>query len=77
MATKPKTNKGALKRFRANAAGTVIKRRRSGRSHGLTVQSQDRKRRLRCQSGTVSASNMLRVMKMLKRKVVSVIKRGK
>ncbi|MCP8351707.1 50S ribosomal protein L35 [Candidatus Synchoanobacter obligatus] len=75
MATKAKTNKGAVKRFRANSAGTLIKRRRSGRSHILTKNSQDSKRRLRCQSGFVSASNVLRVVRMLKKKVVSVIKK--
>ena len=76
MATKAKTNKGALKRFRANGAGTVIKRRRTGRGHNLTSSSPDTKRRLRCQNGTVSANNVLKVIKLLKRKIVSVIKRG-
>jgi len=76
MATKPKTNKGALKRFRVNGAGTIIKRRRSGRNHILTKNSQDQKRRLRCESNVVSHTNVLRVMKLLKRKVISVIKRG-
>lgn len=75
MATKAKTNKGALKRFRPNGAGTVIKRRRSGRQHNLT-KAKGIKRRLRCPQGLVNAHNVLRVMKMLKRKVVSVIKRG-
>lgn len=77
MATKAKTNKGALKRFRANGAGTVIKRRRSGRSHNLTKNSSPGlKRRLRTQDGRVSASNVMKVIKLLKRKLVSVIKRG-
>ena len=75
MATKAKTNKGALKRFRVNSAGTVIKRRRSGRSHILTKNSQDMKRRLRVQNGVVSAHNVLRVIKLLKKKVVSAIKK--
>lgn len=75
MANKAKTNKGALKRFKANSAGTMIKRRRSGRSHILTKNSQDQKRRLRCQSGVVSSTNVLRVVKMLKKKVVSIVKK--
>lgn len=75
MANKAKTNKGAVKRFRANGAGTVLKRRRSNRAHILTKNSQDRKRRLRCQSGVVSPTNVLRVIKMLKKKVVSSIKK--
>lgn len=76
MATKAKTNKGALKRFRPNGTGTVIKRRRSGRNHILTKNSQDQKRRLRVSGGRVSVTNVLRVIKLLKRKVVSVIKKG-
>lgn len=75
MANKAKTNKGAVKRFRANGAGTVLKRRRSGRAHILTKNSQDRKRRLRCQDGVVASSNVLGVIKMLKKKVVSSIKK--
>ena len=75
MANKAKTNKGALKRFRVNSAGTVIKRRRSGRSHILTKNSQDMKRRLRVQCGVVSAHNVLRVIKLLKKKVISAIKK--
>lgn len=75
MANKAKTNKGAVKRFRANGAGTVLKRRRSGRAHILTKNSQDRKRRLRCQGGVVASSNVLGVIKMLKKKVVSSIKK--
>ena len=75
MANKAKTNKGALKRFRVNSAGTVIKRRRSGRSHILTKNSQDMKRRLRVQGGVVSAHNVLRVIKLLKKKVISAIKK--
>lgn len=76
MANKAKTNKGALKRFKVNGAGTVVKRRRSGRNHILTKQSQDCKRRLRCQSGAVGASNMGHVIKLLKKKVVSIIKKS-
>ena len=75
MANKAKTNKGASKRFRANGAGTMIKRRRSGRNRILTKNSQDQKRRLRCQNGVVSSTNVLRVVKLLKKKVVSVIKK--
>ena len=75
MANKAKTNKGAAKRFRVNSAGTVVKRRRSGRNHILTKHGQDKKRRLRCQSTVVSSTNMLRVIKLLKKKVVSVIKK--
>ncbi len=75
MANKAKTNKGAHKRFRANSAGTLIKRRRSGRSHILTKNSQDMKRRLRCSGGMVSATNVLRVIKLLKKKVISAIKK--
>ena len=77
MAYKAKTNKGALKRFRANGAGTVIKRRRSNRNHILTKNSQDQKRRLRRQNGVVNAAKVLGVMKLLKAKVVSVIKKSK
>ena len=75
MANKAKTNKGALKRFRANSAGTVLKRRRSGRNHILTKNHQDMKRRLRVQGGLVSPSNVLRVIKMLKKKVISAAKK--
>ena len=75
MANKAKTNKGALKRFRVNSAGTVIKRRRSGRNHILTKNHQDMKRRLRVQDGTVSPHNVLAVIKLLKKKVVSAIKK--
>ena len=77
MAYKAKTNKGALKRFRANGAGTVIKRRRSNRNHILTKNSQDQKRRLRRQNGTVNEAKVLGVIKLLKAKVVSAVKKSK
>lgn len=74
MANKAKTNKGAHKRFRANGVGTVIKRRSSGRSHILTKNSQDQKRRLRNKTNGVGASNAMHVIKLLKKKIVSVLK---
>ena len=70
MAQKAKTNKGALKRFRANGAGTLLKRRRSNRNHILTKNSQDQKRRLRCENGSVNKHKVLGVIKLLKSKVV-------
>lgn len=75
MANKAKTNKGAHKRFRVNGTGTVVKRRRSGRNHILTKNSQDQKRRLRCQSTGVGSSNIMHVVKLMKKKIVSVLKK--
>ncbi len=44
---KIKTNRGAAKRFKKNAAGS-FKRGQSHRSHILTKKSTKRKRQLRC-----------------------------
>ena len=44
---KMKTNRGAAKRFKRNAAG-ALKRGQSHRSHILTKKSTKRKRQLRC-----------------------------
>lgn len=71
MATKAKTNRGAAKRFRVNGAGTVIKRRRTNRNHILSKHGQNRKRRLRCRGLAVSASNVLKVFKLLRAKLIS------
>jgi len=60
---KMKTNRGAAKRFRVNAAGK-IKRHSSHHSHILTKKSTKRKRNLRKES-FVSSADASRVHKMI------------
>ena len=59
---KMKTNRGAAKRFKANASG--FKRNQSHRRHILTKKSTKRKRQLR-NPALVCASDTAAVRKML------------
>lgn len=60
---KMKTNRGAAKRFRRNAAG-AFKRGQSFRRHILTKKSTKRKRQLRCDAIVASCDNAM-VRRML------------
>lgn len=60
---KLKTNRGAAKRFRKRASGS-IKCRRGFRNHILTKMSQKRKRHLR-HTGSVDKSDMLSIERLL------------
>ncbi|UTC24115.1 50S ribosomal protein L35 [Candidatus Comchoanobacter bicostacola] len=71
MAKKAKTNRGAAKRFKANSAGTLIKRRRSNRSHILSKRASNQKRRLRTTNLVVNAAKVFGVFKLLRKKIVS------
>ncbi len=60
---KMKTNRGAAKRFKSSGSGKVL-RNKAYASHILTKKSTKRKRNLR-KSGTVDASDVKSVKRML------------
>lgn len=61
---KPKTHRGAAKRFRLNAAGK-IKRKKANLRHILTKKSPDRKRRLGQKTWVKTKGEVKRIIRML------------
>lgn len=60
---KMKTNKSVAKRFRRTGTGKIV-HSRAYRRHILTKKSPDQKRRLRCDTATVTGADAKRIRRM-------------